>query len=133
MSDTKEVAKKEAEAPKSVEHTRERRVYVPSVDIVEKKDDIILYADMPGVDQSSIDITLEKNELTLHGTVDVEIPERHRLVYSEYGVGDYHRVFTLSDEVDKDRIHATVRDGVLKLVLPKITAARTKKISVQAG
>lgn len=133
MAETKEVTKKEAEGPESVERTRDRRVYIPSVDILERKDDIILYADMPGVGQSSIDITLEKNELALHGTVDVEIPEKHRLVFSEYGVGDYHRVFTLSDEVDKEKIQATVKDGVLKLVLPKRIAARTQKITVQAG
>lgn len=133
MSDTKEVTKKEAGSPENVERTRQRRLYTPSVDILERKDDIILYADIPGVDQASIDITLEKNELTLYGTVDVEIPEKHRLVLAEYGVGDYQRVFTLSDEVDKERIQATVKDGVLKLVLPKITAARTKKITVQAG
>ena len=133
MAETKEVTKKEAEVPESSERTRDRRVYIPSVDILERKDDIILYADMPGVNQTSVDITLEKNELTIHGIVDAEIPERHKLVLAEYGVGDYNRVFTLSDEVDKERIQATVKDGVLKLVLPKITAARTKKITVQAG
>lgn len=87
---------------------------------------------MPGVDDKSIDITLEKNVLTIYGMVDAEIPENHRLYLSEYGIGDYQRVFTLSDEVDREKIQATVNNGVLKLILPKAEIAKTKKIPVKA-
>lgn len=66
MADTvKEVQKKEAEAPEKGELTRERRVYSPPVDIIERKDDIVVISDMPGVDEKSVDITLEKNVLTI--------------------------------------------------------------------
>jgi HSP20 family molecular chaperone IbpA len=128
----KDVQKKEAETPKQGERTRTRRVYTPTVDIIERKSDIVVSADMPGVDDKSVDITLEKNVLTIYGKVDAEIPEHHRLYVSEYGVGDYQRSFTLTDEVDKDRIQATMKNGVLKLVLPKAAAAKTKKITVKA-
>jgi HSP20 family molecular chaperone IbpA len=87
---------------------------------------------MPGVDEKSIDITLEKNVLTIYGTVEADIPENHNLFLSEYGIGDYQRVFTLSDEVDREKIQAIVNNGVLKLILPKAEAAKTKKIQVKA-
>ncbi|HSW64167.1 MAG TPA: Hsp20/alpha crystallin family protein [Dissulfurispiraceae bacterium] len=116
-----------------VERTRPRRVYTPTVDIVEAKDYIEVYADMPGVDEVSVDVTLEKNVLTIYGKVEAEIPENHRLAVSEYGVGDYQRVFTLSDEVDREKIEATVKNGVLRIVLPKAAAAKTRKIAVRAG
>ncbi|GAB4387337.1 MAG: Hsp20/alpha crystallin family protein [Thermodesulfovibrionales bacterium] len=128
---TKDIEKKEARAPEG-ERTRQRRVYRPTVDIIEKKDRILLLADMPGVDQKSLDITLEKNVLTIYGAVDAGVQEGYRLYHAEYGVGDYQRVFTLSEEVDRDRIEASLKNGVLRLVLPKAEAAKTRKIAVKA-
>jgi HSP20 family molecular chaperone IbpA len=121
MTETREIKKKEAELEKGVERTRARRVFTPSVDIIEKENDILLVADMPGVDEKSVDITIEKDQLTICGTVETEIPENHRLALSEYGVGDYERTFTISNEID---------DGVLRLTLPKAEVAKTKKIPV---
>jgi len=133
MEDTaKEVQKKEASAPEKGEHTRSVRIYTPSVDIIEQKEDIVLIADMPGVDERSVDITLEKNELTIYGKVNPEMPEKHTLYLSEYGIGDYKRVFTLTEEVDRERIQASVKNGVLKIILPKAEALKTRKISVKA-
>jgi HSP20 family molecular chaperone IbpA len=128
---TGEIQKKEAGTPEKGERTRERRIYTPHVDIIERKDDIVVIADMPGVDDKSVDITLEKNILTIYGMVDADIPENHKLYLSEYGIGDYQRVFTLSDEVDREKIQATVKNGVLRLILPKAEAAKTKKIPVK--
>lgn len=128
----KEGQKKEAQAPEGVERTRDRKVFVPSVDIIERKDDLMLIADMPGVDEKSLDITLEKNILIINGFVEPELPDKHKLVYAEYSVGDYQRTFTLSDEIDRERIQASVKNGVLRLVLPKAETAKVKKIAVQA-
>jgi HSP20 family protein len=130
--ETKEIQKKEAKVQEGVERTRSGRVYIPKVDIIERKEDIVLIADMPGVDEKSVDITLEKNMLTIYGKVEPVIPEKHKLAISEYGIGDYQRVFTISDEVDREKIQATVKNGILKLVLPKAEAIKTKKISVRA-
>ncbi len=131
MTETKELKKKEeAEIEKGVERTKARRVYKPAVDIIEKEGEIVLFADLPGVDEKSVDITLEKALLTIYGVVTPEIPENHRLILSEYGVGDYQRTFTLSDEIDRDHIQARVKDGVLTLTLPKAERAKTKKIPV---
>jgi HSP20 family molecular chaperone IbpA len=129
---TKEIEKKEAQLREGVERTRARRVYIPSVDIIEREEDIVLVADMPGVDDKSLDIMLEKDTLTIDGKVEETIPEGHRRKVSEYGIGDYHRVFTLSDEIDKEKINATVRHGVLRLTLPKAEAVKTRKIPVRA-
>lgn len=128
-----EVQKKEADTPQQGERTRQRMVYTPSVDIIERKDDIVVMADMPGSDEKSVDITLEKNVLTIYGKVESEIPKNHRLYMSEYGVGDYHRVFNLTNEIDRDKIQATVKNGVLKLILPKAETVKTKKIEVKAA
>lgn len=133
MAETaKEVQKKEAEISEKGELTRSRKIFSPAVDIVERKDDIIVTADMPGVDDKTVDITLEKNVLTLYGRVEADIPDKHNLYLSEYGIGDYQRVFTLTDEVDRDKIHATVKNGVLTILLPKAEVVKTRKISVKA-
>jgi HSP20 family protein len=133
MVDTaKEMQKKETEAPEKGELTRSRRVYNPAVDIIERKEDIVVIADMPGVDEKSVDITLEKNILTIYGKVEADIPEKHTLYLSEYGIGDYQRVFTLTDEVDREKIQATVKNGVLRILLPKAEALKTRKIAVKA-
>ncbi len=129
---TKEVQKKEAETPERGERTRAKKVYNPAVDIIERKDDIIVIADMPGVNEKTVDITLEKNILTIYGKVNYEIPENHRLYLSEYGIGDYQRVFTINEEIDRDKIQASVKNGVLKIILPKAEIMKTKKIEVKA-
>lgn len=132
MSEGKEMQKKEAAPPDKGERTRQQRLYTPAVDIIERKDDIVVIADMPGVDEQSVDITLEKDVLTIYGRVEAEIPENHKLSFVGYGIGDYQRVFTLSDEIDREKIQATVKSGVLRLVLPKAEPARTRKIPVKA-
>jgi HSP20 family molecular chaperone IbpA len=128
----KDMLKKEATTPEGVERTKPQKVYMPAVDIVEKKDEIDVTADMPGVDEKSLDITLEKNVLTIYGRVEAEPPKGHRLVFAEYGIGDFHRAFTLSEEVDRERIQATVKNGMLRLILPKAAAAKMRKIAVTA-
>ncbi|MFA5180638.1 MAG: Hsp20/alpha crystallin family protein [Syntrophales bacterium] len=127
-----EVVKQQAQSPLETERTRNRRVYVPKVDIYETKNSIVLTVDMPGVDEQGVDITLEKNTLTITGNVEPVAFEGKTLVYSEYDTGDYQRAFTISDEVDQDKIEATVKNGVLRLVLHKAEKAKVKKIAIKA-
>ena len=115
------------------ERTRDRKAYVPRADIYETKDAIIVVTDMPGVDESSVDIVLEKSILSVDGYVKPAEVEGYSLAYAEYGVGDYQRRFTLPDEIDRDNIEATAKDGILRLILPKSDVAKTKKIAVQAA
>jgi len=129
---TKEIEKKEAQSPERVERTWSTRSYSPQVDIVEREEGIVVIADMPGVDEKSVDINLEKNVLSIYGRVEDEDFSNYSPAYAEYGIGDYERVFTLSDEIDRDRIDATVKNGVLTVVLPKAEKAKSRKISVKA-
>ena len=129
----KDLQKKEAELEKGVERTRAKRVFTPAVDIVEQKDYILLFADMPGVDEKSVDITLDKDSLTIHGSVEPETHKGYRLAISEYGTGDYERTFTVSNEIDREKIIASVKDGVLRLTLPKVAVAGTRKIPVKGN
>ena len=96
-------------------------------------DEIVVVADMPGADENSVNITLEKNVLTINGYVEPLPPEGYSLVYTEYRVGDYERAFSLSDQIDQDGIDALVKDGVLRMYLPKITEARRRAIAIRAG
>lgn len=132
----KDMEKKESQAPTgatgTIERTRTGKVFDADVDIIERGEDIVVIADMPGVDERSVDVNLEKNILSIYGKVDGGMPEGRTLKYAEYAVGDYRREFALTDEVDRGRIRATVKNGVLRLVLPKAEAARTKKITVTA-
>ncbi len=122
---------KQEVAESGAERTRDRLAFVPRVDIYETEENIVVVADMPGVDEKSVDITLEKNVLTINGYVELVQPENYSLAYAEYRVGDYERSFTLSNEIDQDNIEATLKDGVLTLTLPKV-GPTTKKIAVKA-
>lgn len=122
----KEVVQTEAE------RTRDRVAFVPRVDIYETEDSVILLTDMPGVDNESVDILLEKGVLTINGYVEPSYPEGYSLAYAEYRVGDYQRSFTLSNEVDQDNIEASLKNGVLRITLSKL-GPQTKKIAVSAA
>jgi len=125
-------AQKQEVVESGAERTRSRVAFVPRVDIYENDEYVFVTADMPGVDESTVDITLEKNVLTIDGYITPASPEGYTLAYAEYRVGDYTRSFTLSNQVDQERIEASVKDGVLSLTLPKI-APGTKRVAVKAG
>lgn len=128
-----ELEKRPTAVPVEAERTRPRRVLVPAADIYERDDSLVVVADMPGVDEKSIDIRVERNILTIEGRVEPPALDGFELVYSELDTGDYHRAFTLSDEVDVNKIEASVRHGVLRIVLPKAEQARPRKITVKSG
>lgn len=127
--------KKEVEHGNGSERTRATRVYNPRVDIVSNGDEILIWAEMPGVSEKDVDMTVENNVLTINGYVtgSLEMPEGYRLAYQEYGVGDFQRTFTLPEEIDRDGIEASLKDGVLKVSLPKAPEAKARKITVKAG
>lgn len=134
MADELQTQKQEAEIAESAERTRASRVYVPKVDIYSAGDAIIILADMPGVAEANIDITLDKDILTINGYVsDVDAPEGYDMAHGEYGVGDYERSFTLPDEIDRDNIEASLSQGVLRVTLPKAPEAQARKITVKAA
>lgn len=129
----KELEILEEQRPLQAESTRARRAFMPRTDIIEKLDSIILVADMPGVDERHVDITLEKGVLTIYGAVDAAYHENYRVAYAEYSIGDYRRTFRVTDEIDQNKIEATVKNGVLRLILPKAEQVKPKKITVKTG
>jgi len=126
-----EVKKEELAPAEGTERTRETRVYIPRTDIYETENEVVLTADVPGADEKSIDITLDKDRLTISAYVEPRRPENYSLAYAEYGVGDFQRSFNISKEIDREKIQAVVKDGVLRLTLPKREAAKTQKIAVK--
>lgn len=112
------------------EVTRAGRTYVPNVDIYETKDGLWLWADMPGVDEQSLNVHLDNNVLTIEGQVDVREYEDLMPAYTEYNVGNYVRRFTLSNDVDSDRIVARMKNGVLSLEIPKAERAKPRRIQI---
>lgn len=113
------------------ERTRECPCFSPRADIVETEDAYWIKLDMPGVDENRIDITLEKNTLTINGYTTMEDPEGYSLAFAEYRVGDYERSFRVTDKINQEEIDARYQDGVLKLTLPKAEEAKARKIEVK--
>ena len=136
MADTESKAlqaKEKAEVTTPAEQTRPGVVFTPAVDIFETEKEITLLADMPGVKADSLDIDLHENVLSLDG--DVQSPEGSDEVdvMKEYRTGKYYRQFTLSQVIDQSKIEAAMKDGVLRLRLPKVEAATPRKIAVTSG
>ncbi len=117
----------------SGERTAHRPVFVPPSDIYETGDSIVVLAEMPGVPSDGVDITLERRVLTIRGRGAPSEHGGYQRVYNEFVDGDYERVFTLSENIDRDRIEATLKDGVLHLVLPKAETARPRRIELKAS
>ena len=128
---TMEVQKQEEAPANEMERTRSRRSFIPKADIYETEKEIIVLADIPGANEKTVDVTLEKNVLSINAYIEPAIPSGFDIAYAEYEEGDYQRSFRLSDEIDRDKIEATVSDGVLRLRLPKLQEAATKKIAVK--
>jgi HSP20 family protein len=129
---TVEVKKQGAEQNLATERMKTGNVYLPNVDIVEDKDNIMLMVEMPGVGEGDVNVTLENDVLTIEGKVSPGEWGSRKLVYAEYGIGDYFRSFIITEAVDRDRIQATIKDGVLRIVLPKAEASKPKHIPIRA-
>ena len=115
---------------KGEEHTRAGRTYLPDVDICETQDSLWLWADMPGVDEGSIEVKLADSVLSIEGRVSLQYYENLAPVYTEYNVGNYLRRFTISSDIDVDHIKARMANGVLEVELPKAESAKPRRIPV---
>ena len=106
---------------------------VPPVDIIEDGDGILLRADLPGVPRENLSIDVEGDTLTVEGTVNLGELGDLQALYAEVGVARYRRSFVLSRDLDRDRIDASLSNGVLTLRLPKREQARPRRIEVRTG
>jgi HSP20 family protein len=136
MTDTKTKAlqvKEKAELAHPMEQTRPGLVFTPDVDIFETEKEMIVLADMPGVKSDNLTIDLREAVLTLDGEVQAPEGNGEVEVLREYRTGKYYRQFYLSEVIDQAKIEAEMKDGVLRLKLPKVEAAKPRRISVKAS
>jgi len=119
----------------AIRNTREQdtRAVMPRVDVFEDESGITLLADLPGVPRENLELKVEGDTLLVEGTVQPLTPEGLEPVYAEVRVPRFRRSFTLSRELDTQRIDANLKDGVLTLRIPKAEHAQPRRISVQAG
>ena len=105
-------------------------VYVPRVDIRENADHFVVVADMPGVDERSVEATVQNRVLTIEGWNRPDKPQNSEALGLEFGGGRFRRDFTLPDTVDAERIQARMKNGVLSVALPKKDEVKARKIPI---
>lgn len=123
VQDKKELATRE-------EKTVPLRYYVPSTDIHESEDALIIVMEMPGVDRKDVEVRIEEDVLRVEGRIELSKYSGLEPLYTEYGVGHYARNFSLSNRIDKDGVDARLDDGILTLTLKKVKEAMPRRISV---
>lgn len=126
----KTVPEEHRKQPPAQEVTREPERYaVPPVDIYEEEDKLVVFADLPGVRRDNLSVQVEQGILTIEGKVDRETPGE--LVRREFALVPFFRQFRITDAVNTGRIRATMRNGVLRLELPKAEEARPRRIPIE--
>jgi HSP20 family protein len=112
------------------------RVWVPALDVAERKDAYVVTLDLPGVDPESVDVSFEQNVLTIRGTkpsnLGVEAQQEVHVYANERVTGAFERSIRLPEFVDGDKISAQAANGVLEVTIPKAQAAQPRKIEIRA-
>jgi HSP20 family molecular chaperone IbpA len=114
----------------AAEATRPGVLLTPAVDIFENEKVITVLADMPGVAAKNLSIDLNEGVVTITGHVEAPEGEAEQEILTEYRLGTFQRKFTLSESIDQAAISANLRDGVLRLELPKVEKAKARRIEV---
>jgi HSP20 family protein len=130
MNDKSAVTKTGSTSGSSQERQVPQQALMPAVDIVENENGITLLADMPGVSKERLNIRVDGESLTIEGSAEVQVPEQIELLHSEMRTPFFRRTFTLSRELDSGKIEASLRDGVLRMHIPKSEEARPRRIEV---
>lgn len=127
MTDKANIATKDKEQS-TVENT-----LLPPVDVIEDSAGITLLADLPGVSKDKLTLQLEKNRLTIEGDVGIDLPQEMQSTHAEVRLPRYRRVFTLSSELDSEKAAAELKNGVLKLHIPKAQHAQPRRIQINVA
>ena len=127
MSNTQDLVKQESQ------NTPATAALIPPVDIHEDDSGITVIADLPGATRETLSIDINGDTLTLEAGVGLEQPQGLQAVYVEVRSPRYRRSFTLSRELDSTHIDATLKDGVLRLRVPKLERAKPRRIEVRAS
>lgn len=126
MSETTNVAK-------TGDAERNEVALMPPVDVVEDAQGITLYADMPGVPKDKLNLQVEADTLTIEGELALDLPADMEASHAEVSLPRYRRVFTLSKELDSEKVGAEFNNGVLKLRIPKAEHAQPRRIEVKVA
>ena len=111
--------------------SRSDSALLPPVDVIEDAGGITLYADLPGVSKEGLGLQVEADTLTIEGEITLAVPEGMESSHAEVSLPRYRRVFTLSKELDTEKVGAEFNQGVLKLRIPKAAHAQPRKIEVR--
>jgi len=106
---------------------------LPAVDVIEDASGITLYADLPGVPKDKLSLHLEADTLTIEGEIALDMPENMEASHAEVSLPRYRRVFTLSKELDAQKVNAEFNQGVLKLHIPKAEHAKPRRVDVKVA
>ncbi|TGK91833.1 Hsp20/alpha crystallin family protein [Leptospira brenneri] len=113
-------------SPQGKEEKTVTRVYSPNVDVLETEEAILFRVEMPGVDQSSVEISIEKDQLVLEGKFVSLEETRGQVRLAEYREGNYFRKFTIGKAIHSEKATAKMKNGILELTIPKIEPKKTK-------
>lgn len=122
-----------ARTPQQDRQSYGQAALTPPVDVMEDAGGITLYADLPGVSRENLQLQVEADTLTIHAEVGLALPEGLQSTHTEVGVGRFHRSFTLSKELDAEKISAELAHGVMTLRIPKAQHAQPRRISIEVG
>jgi HSP20 family protein len=111
--------------------SRDDASLMPPVDVFEDASGITLYADLPGVPKDKLTLQVEADNLTIEGVVELDIPEGMEATHAEVNLPRYRRVFTLSKELDSEKVAAEFNQGVLKLRIPKAEHLQPRRIEIK--
>ena len=129
MSPDLNVREKQEAALGGAESTRDRSMFSPVVDIWETDEGLQLVADLPGVASEDLEVDLSGGVLTISGRITPP-PGGRKALLTEFEVGHFHRQFSLSEGLDQGGITAALKDGVLRLALPRLAPAKPRKIEI---
>ncbi|MET3381570.1 MULTISPECIES: Hsp20/alpha crystallin family protein [Variovorax] len=132
---SKDIQTRSPDAPESADPKQETPRYgnaalTPPVDVVEDSGGITLYADLPGVSREKLNLHVEAETLTIEAESSLTVPDGLKTSHTEVGLGRFRRVFTLSKELDTEKVSAELTQGVLKLRIPKAEHAKPRRIDV---
>jgi len=133
MNDIQKTSESSSVPARSDERRFADATLTPPVDVIEDSAGITLYADLPGVPRDKLHLNVESDLLTIEGEIDLSVPEGLQSSHTEVGLGRFHRTFTLSKELDTEKISAELAQGVLKLRIPKAEHAQPRRINVQVN
>jgi HSP20 family protein len=105
----------------------------PPVDVIEDANGITLYADLPGVPKDKLNLRVEGEQLSIEGEIALSLPQGVQSQHAEVRLSRYRRAFTLSKELDADKVDAEFSQGLLRVRIPKAAHAQPRKISVQVN